>query len=129
MCAVACFVALAFHMERVAAASYTVNALTDIGTGSGTVGDLRYVITQVNASNDPGNTITFSITGTITLSSALPALNKPVAITGPTSGTGMTVDGGNAVGVFVVNGGVTASIANLTIANGNTGDGGGIYNH
>lgn len=116
-------------MERVAAASYTVNALTDIGTGSGTVGDLRYVITQVNASNDPGNTITFSITGTITLSSALPALNKPVAITGPTSGTGMTVDGGNAVGVFVVNGGVTASIANLTIANGNTGDGGGIYNH
>lgn len=96
-CAVACVVTLAFHTQRVAAASYTVTALTDSGTGSGTNGDLRYVITQVNNHTDPGSTITFSATGTITLTSALPALNKPVAITGPTSGAGVTVSGGNTV--------------------------------
>jgi len=68
----------------VAAANYTVNASTDSGVGVGTTGDLRYVITQVNTGSDLGNTITFSVTGPITLNSALPALNKPVAITGPT---------------------------------------------
>ncbi len=124
-----CVVALTFHTERAAAAGYTVNALTDNGGASGTAGDLRYAINQVNNSTDAGNTITFGVTGTITLSSALPALAKPVAITGPTSGAGITVDGGGNVQIFVVNSGVTASISNLTIANGNGISGGGIHNN
>jgi len=88
----------------VAAASYTVNATADSGPGS-----LRDAITQINTSTDPGNTITFSVTGTITLTSALPAINKPVAITGPTSGAGVTVSGGGTVWVFTINSGVAAS--------------------
>jgi len=124
LCAVACVVALSLHAERVAAAGYIVNMTSDSGPGS-----LRDAITQVNTSTDPGNTITFSVTGTITLTSALPAINKPVAITGPTSGAGVTVSGGNAVQVFVVNSGVTASISNLTIANGGAFSGGGIANN
>ena len=123
LCALACVVTLAFHTERVAAAGYTVIALTDTGAGSGTTGDLRYAITQVNAGAG-GDTITFSVTGPITLGSALPALNKNVAITGPTGGPGVTVQAAAtpnsaAYGVFAVNNGVTASISNLTIANGN----------
>jgi hypothetical protein len=55
----------------VATAGYTVNAPTDTGVGSGTTGDLRYVITHVNTSADPANTIT--ATGASTLTSALPA--------------------------------------------------------
>ncbi|MGI8691106.1 MAG: choice-of-anchor Q domain-containing protein, partial [Thermomicrobiales bacterium] len=136
LCAVVCVITLAFHTQRVAAAGYTVTALTDTGTGSGTAGDLRYAITQVNAGAGTGDTITFSVTGTITLGSALPALNKNVAITGPTGGAGVTVQAAATpnsatYGVFVVNSGVTASIANLTIANGNAangGSGGGIGN-
>src|SRR5947209_12765052 len=91
----------------VSAATYTVNALTDTGAGSGTTGDLRYAITHVNAGSG-GDTITFTTTGTITLSSALPALAKNVTITGPPSGVGITVDGNNAVVVFTVNLGTTS---------------------
>ncbi len=126
LCALACFVALSLHAERVAAANFIVSTTNDTGGGS-----LRDAITQVNAGSGTGDTITFSVTGTITLTSGtLPALAKPVAITGPTSGAGMTVDGNHAVRVFVVNSGVTASISTLTIANGNAlnADGSGIYN-
>jgi len=132
LCALACVVALSLHTQRVAAADYTVNVTTDTGAGSGTTGDLRYAITQVNASTDPGNTITFSVTGTITLTSALPALAKPVAITGPGAAM-LTVQAAMmpntaTYGVFKVNNGVTANIGNLTIANGNASSGGGIKN-
>ena len=133
LCALACVVALSLHAERVAAAGYTVNVPTDTGAGVGTTGDLRYAITQVNAGTDPANTITITATGTITLTSALPALAKPVAITGPGAAM-LTVRAAAtpqsaAYGVFAVNSGVTASIGNLTIANGNApGSGGGIAN-
>ena len=132
LCALACVVALSLHAERVAAASYTVNVTTDSGTGVGTTGDLRYAITHVNTSTDPANTITITATGAITLASALPAITKNVAIAGPGAAM-LTVDGNHAVRVFAVNSGVTASISNLTIANGkgSTGsgqEGGGLRN-
>jgi hypothetical protein len=73
LCALACVVALSLHTERVATAGYTVNAPTDTGVGSGTTGDLRYVITHVNTSADSANTITITATGASTLTSALPA--------------------------------------------------------
>jgi hypothetical protein len=133
LCALAFVIALSLHIERVAAADYTVNVPTDSGLGLGTTGDLRYAITHVNTSTDPGNTITITATGAITLASALPALAKPVAITG-LGATMLTVQAAAtphsaAYGVFAVNSGVTASISNLTIANGNAaGSGGGIAN-
>jgi hypothetical protein len=96
---------------------YTVNSLGDTGSGSGTSGDLRYAITQANA--NPGSTIVFSVTGTIALSSLLPALSADVTIAGP-GATRLTVDGvPNAPatgGVFTINAGVSASISNLAIA-------------
>jgi len=76
LCAVACVVALSFHTQRVAAAGYTVSTTSDTGMNS-----LRDAITQVNAGAGTGDTITAA--GTITLTSALPALAKPLAITGP----------------------------------------------
>ena len=50
---------------------YTVNALTDTGTGAGFTGDLRYAITQANA--DPGSTINITATGTDNLEARSPA--------------------------------------------------------
>ena len=133
LCALACFVALALHTEQVAAAGYTVSTTSDTGINS-----LRDAITQVNAGTGTGDTITITATGTITLTSALPALNKPVTITGPGAAT-LTVQAAATPNtatyrVFLVNSGVTASIANLTIANGHTvgglgQEGGGIQNN
>jgi len=133
LCAVACVVALSLHTERVAAAGYIVNVTTDTGAGSGTTGDLRYALMQVDAGAGTGDTITITATGTITLTSALPALTKPVAITGPGAAM-LTVQAAAmpktaAYGVFTVNTGVAASISNLTITNGNSGDAGGGINN
>ncbi|MGO9916363.1 MAG: choice-of-anchor Q domain-containing protein, partial [Isosphaeraceae bacterium] len=79
---------------NVTTTTWTVNSLGDTGTGSGTSGDLRYVITQVDQT--PGaNTINFSVTGTITLDSALPDLSNTTGLTdieGP-GATNLTVTG------------------------------------
>src|SRR3954471_5623938 len=76
-------------------ATYTVNATTDTGSGSGLAGDLRYCITKVNLDNT-ANVIDFAIGGTgtvktITLQSPLPTILKPVLIDGSSqSGYGTT---------------------------------------
>ena len=110
--------------------TWTVNSLGDSGTGSGPLGDLRYVITQVDQT--PGdNTINFGVTGTITLNSALPDLSNTTGVTdieGPGANL-LTVSGNNAVRVFTVDTGVTATLTGLTISGGSTGGfGGGIFN-
>ena len=106
----------------------------DTGTGSGTSGDLPYVITQ--ADKTPGdNTINFAVTGTITLTSALPDLSNTTGVTdieGP-GATSLTVASGSTMGtaefgVFTVDPFVTASLTGLTISGGIATDGGGIYN-
>ena len=75
-----------------AATTYTVNVLTDTGAGSGTTGDLRYAITQVNAGGG-GDTINITATGTITLTGGTLMLNKDVMITGPGANL-LAIDGG-----------------------------------
>jgi parallel beta-helix repeat protein len=125
---------------------FTVNALTDIGAGSGTTGDLLYCIEQAdaNTSNPAGSLIefepsVFSTPQTITLQSGLILSNTtdPTTISGPSSP--VTVSGGGPssdFSVMTVLPGVTASITDLTIANGNAvagaaasvPDGGGIAN-
>jgi CSLREA domain-containing protein len=79
----------------------------------------------------PGDTIGFSVGGTIRLIAA----NGPLTVTknltiGPPATGPVAVDGQNAIQVFIVNTGVQVSIMELTIQHGNavTGDGGGIAN-
>ena len=59
--------------------TWTVNSLGDTGTGSGTSGDLRYVITQADQTTGD-NTINFAVIGTITLYSALPDLSNTTGV-------------------------------------------------
>jgi hypothetical protein len=100
--------------DRTVLSTYTVNALTDTGAGSGQTGDLRYCVTHATSGND---TITFApgLSGTIQLQSALPTLNASVDIQGPGAQV-ITVDGGssNAYG-FTVDGGAQVQIAGLTL--------------
>jgi len=110
-------------------AVYTVNLLTDTGSGSGNSGDLRYCITQANT-NPGADEIGFAVTGTIALNSGLPNISDSLFINGIYSG--ITVDGQNHSGttVFRVNSGpgVTVTIIGLSVVrgNGNNPDGGGI---
>jgi hypothetical protein len=110
--------------------TYTVNALTDAGTGSGLVGDLRYCINAANA-NPGADTITFNLSGpaTITLNGTqLPALSDTAGATtiaGPGASL-LTIDANKQSRIFSISGG-TAKIDGLTIANGNlASDGGGM---
>jgi len=114
---------------------YTVNSTSGGITGSGDSGTLPYVIGLAN--NDPntaGSEIEFdpSVFGssqTITLSSTL-ALSEtagPEVIDGPGASL-VTVSGHNAVEVFSVVNGVTATLTGLTISGGSAPQGGGIDN-
>ncbi|MDB5257810.1 MAG: hypothetical protein JWM14_2505 [Chitinophagaceae bacterium] len=74
-----------------AGTTYTVNVLTDVATGAGTSGSLRYCITTANitagATAAAPHIIQFAAggTGTITLTSNLPALATPIFIDGSTA--------------------------------------------
>jgi Dockerin type I domain len=113
---------------------WTVNSLGDSGTGSGNLGDLRYVITQADQTTGD-NTINFSVTGTITLNSALPDLRNTTGlmdIEGP-GASSLTVARSSASGtpkfrVFKVNAGVQVKLEGLTISGGSADSGGGIDN-
>ncbi len=104
--------------DRTLPSTYTVNTLTDTGTGSGLTGDLRYCVTHAVSGSD---TITFGVTGTIALKSALPALNASVTIQGPGPNQ-LTVQGGAYYyspfyfgNLFTVGSGANVRISGLTI--------------
>jgi hypothetical protein len=123
---------------------FMVNSTGSGSTGTGTSGTLPYVIGLANANpNTGGSLIKFDSTvfpasssTTITLTSTLSLSETPgpemIVGTVSTAVSGLpavTVSGGGDVGVFSVTSGVTASITELTIANGSTGtNGGGILN-
>jgi hypothetical protein len=108
--------------DRTVLSTYTVNALTDTGAGSGQTGDLRYCVTNATSGSD---TIDFApgLTGTIQLQSALPTLNASVDIQGPGAAQ-LTVQedrSGFGAGVyFAVGSAATVQISGLTLANGDT---------
>jgi hypothetical protein len=107
-------------------ATYTVNSLGDTGAGSGTTGDLRYCINQANAAGGT-DTINFSVTGTIILTSALPSISDDLIMNGPGASL-LTISGNNAVRIFTTGFFTSVSFSNLTLANGNASDfGGGIH--
>lgn len=103
-----------------------VSSLSDSGAGT-----LRQAITDINAATAT-SPITFSVTGTITLASALPAINKNLTITGPGLSS-LTISGNNLYQIFYLNLGFTISISGLTISSGRnttgTTAGAGIYNN
>ena len=126
-------IALAFTLPGFnpaqAAATRTVNTLADSSGGkcNGGTCSLRDAI---NLSAD-GDTIQFSVTGTIILTSPL-AFSKSLTIRGP-GAEKLTLDGNNQVQVINSYGDSTktVSISGLTIANGSSGGayGGGIRNY
>src|SRR5579872_4541308 len=97
----------------------------------------------INNSNSPGtdttggdcaigtgtDVITFSVSGTITLGSTLPAIANTTTIDG--TGQTITVDGASSYQVLLVNSGASLNLQNLTVADGfvaGGGHGGGIFN-
>jgi hypothetical protein len=114
-----CLSALCLIALSTQAATISVTNTNDSGAGS-----LRQAI--ADAVN--GDTIEFGVTGTITLMTGELLVNKNVTLNGPGSDQ-VIVDGNHASRVFHVSGGVTATIAGLTITNGSASDwGGGIHN-
>lgn len=118
--------------------NFVVNTLADtddgscdvLGQGAGNKDcTLREAIRAGNAYGSAA-TITFSVSGTITLGSTLPAISNASGLTVDGAGQGISVSGNNSVQVMVVNGGATLTMLNLIIANGSGGhgDGGGFYN-
>jgi predicted outer membrane repeat protein len=105
----------------------TVTSLADSGPGT-----LRAAILDADAGSPSDKfTIGFTVTGTIDLQSPLPDLNNSIAIQGP-GASRLTVE--RAAGasfpsaIITVDGGQTARLSGLTIANGNAFFGGGIFN-
>jgi hypothetical protein len=121
--------------ERALLSTWIVNDLGDAGTGSGTSGDLRYCITQANRTTGD-NTINFSVTGTITLNSALPDLSNTTGrmdIEGP-GAANLTVARSPAPDtphfrIFTIDNGAEVAVGGLEITGGRTDNaeyGGGI---
>jgi hypothetical protein len=112
-----CLSALCLIALSTQAATITVTNTNDSGAGS---------LRQALADARDGDTIDFGVTGTITLTTGGLAVNKAISINGP-GPDHLTVDGNHASGVFQVqlDGGGAATIAGLTITNGNAGNGGG----
>ena len=119
-----------------AAATFTVNSTgdgADSNTADGACNDgsgnctLRAAIQQANAAAGD-DTITFSVTGTITLTSALPDITSGITLSGPGARL-LIVSGNNASRVFTIASGAVVTISDLTVSNGrSSGGGGGILN-
>jgi CSLREA domain-containing protein len=106
------------------AATITVNTLADESDGSCSDGDcsLRDAIAVASA----GDTINFSVTGSIGLYGYL-SISKNLTISGPGAAS-LRISGLDSSQVFYINSGYTVTIAGVTISNGNGLSGGGIYN-
>ena len=99
------------------AATLTVTNTNDTGAGS-----LRDEILAAL----PGDAINFSVSGTITLGSALPAIAINLTIDG--SGQSITIDGASSFSIFNAQTGVTLNLEFLTLAHGLAEEGSAIFN-
>lgn len=99
--------------------SDVVTTVADSGAGS-----LRDVVANASA----GATVTFTVTGVITLTSGDIGINKNITIQGPGAGT-LAINANHTSGVFSIQSGSVVTISGLTIENGSSGNGAGIYNN
>jgi len=122
----------------------TVNTISDKSTSGDGLCSLREAIDNANSIGidttggdcvvgTGTDTITFSVSGTITLGSTLPDIVNTLTIDG--SGQSIIVDGANIVDgvsspvqILVVDSGATLNLNQLTIADGNASFGGGVDN-
>jgi hypothetical protein len=88
---------LLFQAGLTFAGVFTVTNLDDAGAGS-----LRQAITSLNASDAGPHTVNFSIPGTITLLSNLPAITKNVIFNGNAAGS--AISGGGSFSIFNITG-------------------------
>jgi hypothetical protein len=112
------------------AGTITVSNTSDSGSGS-----LRQAIADANSAG--GDTINFSVTGTITLTSGELFVGKDLTISGPGASI-LAISGNFPIGgdpiftstprVFAIDSGTTVAISGLTIQNGTANYGGGIHN-
>jgi predicted outer membrane repeat protein len=118
-----------------AGANIIVNTLYDSYNGSDGKCSLPEAIfaTELNADYHEckgfgygSDTITFSVSGIITLTTILPAIIDDVTIDG--TGQSITVSGNSAVQAIYVPVSQTLHLRSITIANGHGTNGGGIYN-
>jgi CSLREA domain-containing protein len=102
-----------------------VNTTTDEDTPGDGLCSLREAIINSNLKTGAGSdcgpavghdTIKFSVSGTITLGSALPAIENTLAIDG--TGQTITIDGSNSFQVFSINSSAQLSLNKLTVKNG-----------
>lgn len=119
-------VTLTTLMPVVHAATLTVTTLTDENDHRCDDGDcsLRDAIEIAT----PDDTITFGVTGTITLTLGPVVIDKNLTLNGPGAGQ-LTVSGNNVNRVFYISNTASVNLLGITIANGRANDfGGGIYN-
>ena len=99
------------------------NTVTVTTTNDSAAGSLRDAI----AIAAPGDTISFSVTGTITLASPI-TISTSLTINGP-GAANLAISGDGAVQIFVISPGSTVAISGVTIEKGvSSGAGGGIFN-
>jgi hypothetical protein len=131
------FLSKAFAALLVSTAANTVNATAFqvTNTNDSGAGSLRQAITDSNASDSSADTITFGVTGTITLNSGLPAINSSggaLTITGPGE-TLLTINGNQGdFSIFSVDSGGNLSISGVTVSGAHFTSGyggGGFYNN
>jgi len=107
------------------AATLTVTSRAD----DGTPGTLRSVIGAAN----PGDIITFGVTGTIALALGSLDISKSLTISGP-GASSLSIDGSHAYTVIVIEAGSVVTISGVTLTNGHNpnpggfGWGGGVLN-
>ena len=119
------------------AAGIVINSLLDATAVDGNC-TLREAIQNANnnvatnadcVAGSGADTITFSVSGAITLGSALPSIGDATGLAMDGTGQTVTISGNNAVRVMVIDVGASLTLNNLTIANGNEANGGGIFNN
>lgn len=106
--------------DRSLPSTFTVLNLLDSGPDS-----LRAAVVAANA-NPGADTIDFATTGTIGLTSGQLNISDSLTINGPGANS-LTVSSNHASRVFGIAGDPTVTIAGLTVANGSSSSGGGIY--
>lgn len=127
-------------LQSLAGNTITVNSIANVTNGTDGLCTLREAIEAANANAASGpaagecaagssnsDTITFTVVGTISLTSALPSIASDMSINGP-GASQLTVRRSTAGGtpnfrIFTINPSVTALFSGLTISNGNAAGG------